>query len=327
MTDLPLISVIVPVYRVECYLDRCIQSITEQTYANLEILLVDDGSPDGSGEICDRWAEKDSRIRVIHKENAGAGAARNTALDMAKGEIIAFVDSDDYLHPNLYSHLYGLMDDGVDIAECEIGITEDDDLAMDDGTGADILICETEDALRLHIQDEIFRQTPPNKLYRRDCVGAIRFPEGNLIDDEFFTYRVLGNAKKLAHSSACMYAYRQQSGSAMHKPYSLRRLQGLDAKLQRLTWLRERFPGLVREAKADLLMTALGAMQGCLRSLSAEEMEEARRRLGGILAQIGPVEIPDGTSAKRKLILLAARKHLERTAAVLNFLIDIHLLT
>lgn len=327
MTDLPLISVIVPVYRVERYLDRCIQSITEQTYANLEILLVDDGSPDGSGEICDRWAEKDSRIRVIHKENAGAGAARNTALDMAKGEIIAFVDSDDYLHPNLYSHLYGLMDDGVDIAECEIGITEDDDLAMDDGTGADILICETEDALRLHIQDEIFRQTPPNKLYRRDCVGAIRFPEGNLIDDEFFTYRVLGNAKKLAHSSACMYAYRQQSGSAMHKPYSLRRLQGLDAKLQRLTWLRERFPGLVREAKADLLMTALGAMQGCLRSLSAEEMEEARRRLGGILTQIGPVEIPDGTSAKRKLILLAARKHLERTAAVLNFLIDIHLLT
>ena len=327
MTDLPLISVIVPVYRVECYLERCIQSITEQTYANLEILLVDDGSPDGSGEICDRWAEKDSRIRVIHKENAGAGAARNTALDMAKGEIIAFVDSDDYLHPNLYSHLYGLMDDGVDIAECEIGITEDDDLAMDDGTGADILICETEDALRLHIQDEIFRQTPPNKLYRRDCVGAIRFPEGNLIDDEFFTYRVLGNAKKLAHSSACMYAYRQQSGSAMHKPYSLRRLQGLDAKLQRLTWLRERFPGLVREAKADLLMTALGAMQGCLRSLSAEEMEEARRRLGGILTQIGPVEIPDGTSAKRKLILLAARRNLERTAAVLNFLIDIHLLT
>ena len=327
MTDLPLISVIVPVYRVECYLDRCIQSITEQTYANLEILLMDDGSPDGSGEICDRWAEKDSRIRVIHKENAGAGAARNTALDMAKGEIIAFVDSDDYLHPNLYSHLYGLMDDGVDIAECEIGITEDDDLAMDDGTGADILICETEDALRLHIQDEIFRQTPPNKLYRGDCVGAIRFPEGNLIDDEFFTYRVLGNAKKLAHSSACMYAYRQQSGSAMHKPYSLRRLQGLDAKLQRLTWLRERFPGLVQEAKADLLMTALGAMQGCLRSLSAEEMEEARRRLGGILAQIGPVEIPDGTSAKRKLILLAARRNLERTAAVLNFLIDIHLLT
>ena len=132
MTDLPLISVVVPVYRVEKYLDHCIQSIAAQTYPNLEILLVDDGSPDGSGAICDRWAEKDSRIRVFHKQNAGAGAARNTALDAAAGELIAFVDSDDYLQPNMYAHLYGLMKDGVDIAECVIGLTENDNLPMDD---------------------------------------------------------------------------------------------------------------------------------------------------------------------------------------------------
>ena len=327
MTDLPLISVVVPVYRVEKYLDHCIQSIAEQTYSNLEILLVDDGSPDGSGAICDRWAARDSRIRVFHKQNAGAGAARNTALDAARGEIITFVDSDDYLHPNMFSHLCGLMKDGVEIAECEIGITERDDLAMDDGTGAEILVCETEEALRLHIQDEVFRQTPPNKLYRRECVGDIRFPEGNLIDDEFFTYKVLGNARKLAHSSACMYAYRQQSGSAMHKPYSLRRLQGLDAKCQRLSYFEERFPGLVREAKADLLMTCLGAMQGCLRSLNGEEMDAARKKMNEIMTQITPLEIPEGTPAKRKLLLKAAGKHLEQTAKALNFLIDIHLLT
>lgn len=327
MTDLPLISVIVPVYRVEKYLDHCIRSITEQTYSNLEILLVDDGSTDGSGEICDRWAARDSRVRVFHKENAGAGAARNTALDAAGGDLIAFVDSDDYLQPNMYAHLYSLMKDGVDIAECEIGITETDELSMDDGTGAEILVCDTEEALRLHIQDEIFRQTPPNKLYRRACVGDIRFPEGNLIDDEFFTYRVLGNARKLAHSSACMYAYRQQPGSAMHKPYSLRRLQGLDAKLQRLSYFEERFPGLVPEAKADLLLTCLGAMQGCLRSLQSEEMETARKKLKGVLMQIEPLELPKETSPKRKLLLKAARGNLEQTARILNFLIDIHLLT
>ena len=327
MTDLPLISVVVPVYRVEKYLDHCIQSIAEQTYSNLEILLVDDGSPDGSGAICDRWAARDSRIRVFHKQNAGAGAARNTALDAARGEIITFVDSDDYLHPNMFSHLCGLMKDGVEIAECEIGITERDDLAMDDGTGAEILVCETEEALRLHIQDEVFRQTPPNKLYRRECVGDIRFPEGNLIDDEFFTYKVLGNARKLAHSSACMYAYRQQFGSAMHKPYSLRRLQGLDAKLQRLGYFEQRFPGLVREAKADLLMTCLGAMQGCLRSLNGEEMDAARKKMNEIMTQITPLEIPEGTPAKRKLLLKTARGHLEGTAKILNYLIDIGLLT
>lgn len=327
MTDLPLISVIVPVYRVESYLEHCIRSIAEQTYSNLEILLVDDGSPDRSGEICDSWAARDSRIRVIHRQNAGAGAARNTALDEANGEIIAFVDSDDYLHPNMYAHLYGLMKDGADIAECEIGITETDDLVMDDGAGASILICETEEALRLHIQDAKFCQTPPNKLYRRDCVGDIRFPVGNLIDDEFFTYKVLGNAGKLAHSSACMYAYRQQSGSAMHKPYSLRRLQGLDAKLQRLTYLSRRFPGLVWEAKADLLMTCIGAMQGCLRSLNGEEMEIAREKLNGVLSCVIPLEIPKGLSVKKKLLLKASQKDLERTGRILNFLIDIHLLT
>ena len=327
MTDLPLISVIVPVYRVEDYLDHCIRSIVEQTYSNLEILLVDDGSPDRSGEICDRWAQRDSRIRVIHQRNAGAGAARNTALDVAKGEIIAFVDSDDYLHPTLYAHLFSLMARGADIAECEIGITEADDLMMDDGAGANILTCGTEEALRLHIQDEIFRQTPPNKLYRRNCVDDIRFPVGNLIDDEFFTYKVLGNAKKLAHSSACMYAYRQQSGSAMHRPYSLRRLQGLDAKLQRLTYFTHRFPNLVPEAKADLLMTCLAAMQGCLRSLHGEELETARRKLRETLEGISPLEIPKGTTTKRRLLLKAAQGSLEQTAKVLNFLIKIHLLT
>ena len=173
----------------------------------------------------------------------------------------------------------------------------------------------------------MFCQTPPNKLYRRSCVGDIRFPEGNLIDDEFFTYQVLGNARKLAHSSACMYAYRQQPGSAMHKPYSLRRLQGLDAKLQRLACFEERFPGLVWETKADLLLTCLGAMQGCLRSLSGEEMEAARKKIQAVLDRITPLEIPQEVPAKRKLLLKLAQKNLEITARILNFLIDIHLLT
>ena len=326
MTNLPLISVIVPVYRVENYLDRCISSIVEQTYPNLEILLVDDGSPDRSGAICDRWAEKDSRVRVFHKENAGAGAARNTAMDAAAGELMAFVDSDDYLHPNLYAHLYSLIEQGADIAECEIGITESDAFLMDDGQNANILFCDTQEALRLHIRDEVFCQTPPNKLYRRACVGDIRFPVGNLIDDEFFTYLVLGNARKLAHSSAVMYAYRQQPGSAMHKPYSLRRLQGLDGKIQRLSYLESRFPTLVPEAKADLLMTSLAAMQGCLRSLSDAEMETARRKLAEVLSRIESLEIPEGTSAKRRLLFSCARRNLEGTAKCLNFLIEIHLL-
>ena len=327
MKELPLISVIVPVYRVEQYLDRCLRSITEQTYRNLEIILVDDGSPDNSGAICDAWAAKDSRIRVIHKKNAGAGAARNTALDAATGEIISMIDSDDYLHPNMYAHLYSLMTDGVDIAECDICWTERDDLPMEDGSCAETAVYDVADAMGLHIRDEIFCQTPPNKLYRSCVVGNIRFPEGNLIDDEYFTYRVIGNAKKLARSSACMYAYRQQPGSAMHKAFSLRRLQGLEAKQQRLEYLRERMPELVYEAKFDLFFTAMYMQQECLRSMTGEDLSTATEYIRKLLKGITPLQPNPETSAKKNLLLKLAQRNFIGVCKTLNFLIDIHVLS
>ena len=327
MSNLPLISVIVPVYRVEEYLDHCLQSITQQTYRNLEVILVDDGSPDRSGAICDAWAAKDSRIRVIHKENAGAGAARNTGLDVATGDVVSMIDSDDYLEEHLYEHLLGLMTEDVDIAECDICWTERDDLPMEDGSKAETKVCDVEDAMRLHIRDKIFCQTPPNKLYRREMIGDIRFPEGNLIDDEYFTYRVIGNAKKLARSSACMYAYRQQPGSAMHKAFSPRRLQGLEAKMQRLEYLEERMPSLVYEAKFDLFFTAMFMMQECLRFLKGAELEQAGAYIREILQRITPLEKHPEASAKKNLLLKLAQINFEGTCKLLNFLIDMHVLT
>ncbi|MGN0478597.1 MAG: glycosyltransferase, partial [Hominenteromicrobium sp.] len=118
MDKLPLISVIIPVYKVEAYLDKCISSVSVQTYENLDIILVDDGSPDNCPAMCDVWAEKDNRIRVIHQKNAGGGAARNAALDIAKGDLIAFVDSDDYIAEDMYAHLFSLLEQGADVAEC-----------------------------------------------------------------------------------------------------------------------------------------------------------------------------------------------------------------
>ena len=111
--EMPLISVIVPVYKTEAYLDRCVQSIADQTYKNLEIILIDDGSPDSCPAICDAWAAKDSRIKVIHQENAGGGAARNVALDIAKGQYIGLIDSDDYIEPHMDAHLLSLVDEEV----------------------------------------------------------------------------------------------------------------------------------------------------------------------------------------------------------------------
>lgn len=181
--------------------------------------------------------------------------------------------------------------------------------------------------MRLHIRDEIFCQTPPNKLYRRNVIGDIRFPEGNLIDDEYFTYKVIGNCRKLARSSACMYAYRQQPGSAMHKAFSLKRLQGLEAKVQRLEYLKKRVPALEYEAKFDLLFTAIFMMQECLRSFKGAELEQARRYIREVLAQVGPLEKNPDASTLKNLLLKLAQKNFEGTCRLLNFLIDIHILT
>ena len=130
-----LISVIVPVYKAEPYLDKCISSIVNQTYKNLEIILVDDGSPDNCPSMCDFWSERDNRIRVVHQSNEGAGGAKNKGLDVAQGDYIGFVDSDDYIEAHMFEHLLRLMESNHDIgiAECNILQVEDDDAQLDNG--------------------------------------------------------------------------------------------------------------------------------------------------------------------------------------------------
>ena len=320
----PLISVIVPVYRVEQYLDKCVSSILSQTYENLEIILVDDGSPDSSGAICDRWAAADRRVRVIHQANAGGGAARNTGLDVASGEFVSMIDSDDYIHPNLYAHLYSLMTGGVDIAECTIALTEGDDLEMDDGTQAEVRICGCQEAMALHIRDELFCQTPPNKLWRRSTIGDIRFFVGSLIDDEYFTYRVIANAKKLAHSSARMYAYRQQPGSVMHRKDPVKKLEGLRAKEQRLDLLKRRMPEMEGVAKTELMLACIYAMQTWLRE---QDRQEAMAEIRGLIRRLQPLDPACADSPRQKLLLWAAARQPELVARILNFLFDIHILT
>ena len=279
MEQSELISVIVPVYKAEAYLDRCVQSIVNQTFRNLEIILVDDGSPDNCPAMCDTWAAKDARIQVIHKENGGGGEARNVALDIASGQYIGLVDSDDYIEPHMYEHLFNLMGPDVDIAECGILETNGDHAVLDDCSSFESRVYSVQEAMKLHIADSLFRQTPPNKLYRRSTIGKIRFPVGNRIDDEFWTYRVIANARKLVHTSCKMYAYRQQPGSVMHLSFSLPRLQAVDAKCQRLILLQEKFPELVPRARINLWYTCLYMGQMSLVHMDNEERKQAFEKL------------------------------------------------
>lgn len=315
MENLPLISVIVPVYKVEAYLNKCISSITGQTYANLEIILVDDGSPDRSGAICDVWAAKDQRIRVIHKENAGAGAARNAALDAAGGDIIAFVDSDDYLAPDMFEYLYRLLEQGADIAECGYADVLDDDASFDCGDAA-IRTYTAEKAMAEHIQDRIFRQLIWNKLYRREVVGGIRFPVGKKIDDEFFTYQVLGNARTLIRSEKICYAYRQQQSSVMHSMGAQKRLQAVEAKVQRHSYIEQRYPDLTDLSLKNLWFTCIYQGQLSLREMNREAAGETMEYLRRVLRE-HPCRLKNST-VKEKIWLSLASVSLRGACGIRN---------
>ena len=169
-----LVSVIVPVYKTEKYLNHCINSIVGQTYNNLEIILVDDGSPDRCPAICDLWKEKDERIKVFHQVNAGGGQARNLALDKSKGKFVIFVDSDDYIAPFMIEFLYKQFQDDVDIVECGYCITHNDNAEFDEESeGYRWESFGAEEAVLENIKDRIFRQIIWNKMYRKSVVGDV----------------------------------------------------------------------------------------------------------------------------------------------------------
>ena len=163
-----LISIIVPIYNVEKYLNQCIQSIVKQTYKNLEIILIDDGSTDKSPELCDEWATNDKRIKVIHQKNQGAAMAKNQGLESATGELIAFVDSDDCIKIDMYERLYKLLKEKqCDIVECGYQCFENN-ITDEKITKNRLEICNNEKAIEYLIDNSLMKQVVWNKLYRKE---------------------------------------------------------------------------------------------------------------------------------------------------------------
>lgn len=251
-----LISVIVPVYKVEKYLDKCVQSIVDQTYRELEIILVDDGSPDRCGVMCDSWAAKDARIKVIHKRNGGLSDARNAGLTVAKGKYIAFVDSDDWIDANYVYYLYqAIQETGAGIAACDsCTVMENDGMPLPLWEEPTIQSCTPEEAIGDILQGKGFRAVAWNKLYHRQYLEGECYPVGKHHEDEFFTYRILAKAEKLAYVDLPLYVYLQRGGSIMHT-MSLKRLDALDAYLQRLEFLRVHFPKLYLSDKCTFCVS------------------------------------------------------------------------
>ena len=229
--DQPLISIIVPIYKVEAYLHRCVDSILQQSYRNLEIILVDDGSPDKCPEICDSYLPKDSRIQVVHKKNGGLSDARNAGLDVAKGDYIAFIDSDDYIHPEMISTLFALLQsNGSDISVCNFTpFTEKVSLSNKEPV---VCTLSGEAAAERLYQSQFATQTVVawDKLYKRSLFENLRFEVGKFNEDEFFTYQVLFLAKKVTFTTQELYYYFIRSSGISQAITNPKSLDGLDAK-------------------------------------------------------------------------------------------------
>lgn len=229
-----LISVIIPVYKVEPYLTRCVDSVLAQTYTNLEIFLVDDGSPDRCGEICDAYAAKDKRIKVIHKKNGGLSDARNAALDVCSGEYISFVDSDDYVGNDFIESLYhALQHFQAKLAIC--GIVKFDEAGKEQ---KDYSPSDTERYVSgKEMMETVWRPAAWNKLYHRSLFAELRYPVGKLYEDLFIYHDILAMVDRIAFTGKNSYHYFNRQSSIMNKTYDIRNadlIEGLDLRIRKL---------------------------------------------------------------------------------------------
>lgn len=299
-----LISVIIPVYKAEPYLSACVESVLAQTWKNFEIILVDDGSPDNCPRICDEFAARDSRIRVIHKENGGVSSARNAGIEAAKGEYLAFLDSDDLWTPVFLERLYAALTK----------------------TGADLAVClfrrfqgEPPEALPAAVETEALSQweafgclfslrnenmvAPPNKLYKRVIFDSIRYPLGMIHEDEAVIHEIIGCAQKVAWVEEAHYLYRETPNSIMTARFSLKRLDETIAKERRIAY----FEGCGLHDLADRTrMIYLHNLMRLYRRAQAElsdktAAKEICRKLHDRFCQIHTPHLMAGASAKSKL--------------------------
>lgn len=231
------ISVIVPAHNVEKYLETCLDSILNQEYKNLEIILIDNASTDRTGEICDKYAEMDNRVSVVHEQHGGAALARNIGLDMATGKYISFVDSDDYVHPAFFKRLHeALIENGADIAECSyLKVNEVDkerffeivNQGRLDSLGHLREYTNKEAVLLVYdanVYEYVYQILVWNKLYKRELWNNIRFPNGFWIEDDYTTYKVLYEANKIVDTREVLYGYVQSNNSMMRKEFKEKRI-------------------------------------------------------------------------------------------------------
>ncbi len=258
MSENKLVSVIVPVYNVEKYLKRCVNSILNQTYRTLEIILVDDGSTDQSGKICDEYDKENISVKVVHKSNGGLSDARNFGLDIAKGKYVTFIDSDDWIREDYIEVLVKTLEYGnTKISACSYQKVNEMGMARECVKNSDYLsnieVWHTLEAYQHLFLNKQIDCSACAKLYERALFYDIRFPVGKLYEDQFTTYKVFHHAQGVTYVNEDMYYYFNRPESIQNEQFSINKMDELEANLECVQFVEEKYPQLREEVSCKLV--------------------------------------------------------------------------
>lgn len=274
---MPQVSVIIPVYKAEAYLERCVDSVLNQTFCDFELIMVDDGSPDRCGGICDYYAGQDKRVRVFHKENGGAAVARNYGLDNALGEYIAFVDADDYIHPKMLEVLWNALHQcGTQISCCGYVETHGQDIALNSIMNP--VLRTPED---IHLRNSVDTTLIWAKLYSKECFRDIRFPSGVYYEDEYVTYRVMFSQETVAVVDTVLYAYFQSEDSLTRSVWYPNRMDMFPALEQQIDFYRERGLWEIAQRRVWAYVHNIQRQVGAIAQLTDDEKKKYQNILRG----------------------------------------------
>ncbi len=311
-----MISVIIPVYNTQDYIEKCVNSVLAQTYPDLQVILVDDGSTDRSGIICDSFT--DGRVQVIHRKNGGLSAARNTGLDHATGEYLCFVDGDDFIEPDMIGTLYqALISSGADIVQCGYIVDDGTVERFDRGSG-EIRVFDRNDAMLSLVRNDLFEQIVWNKIYKKEVLADVRFHIGKFHEDEFFSWRVFYNSNKIAYVDVKAYHYVQRAGSIMGQKFSAKRLHALEAMLERTREFKTLLPELYPASNAALAENCIYQYQCFQRFEGSDDDKACRKKIVSYFRQIDLPAACKAVSLKQSVWLHMFRAAPELTAAVRN---------
>lgn len=304
-----LISIIVPVYNTKKYLDRCLSSILNQTYPNIEIILVDDGSTDGSGELCDQYANKYSKIKVIHKKNEGLSAARQTGINIANGECVGFVDSDDWVDKKMFEVLFdNLVKDDAQIACC--GIAKVDDLGHREFFNDNIhekLVCNTEEALIELTFNKKITNSFCDKLYKKNIFDEIQLSCNRIYEDLLVQPQCISAAQKISYTGEPLYFYYMTPRSITRGQFEIKQYDTIVNSKEVIKYYETKYPNIAFYAKAREISLSIEIIY---QSLGNSQWDELRSTIINELKQPIDNNIKSVLTKEDKIKLILIRHNM-----------------